>query len=152
MGRKLGGSYPFFGEEGAGSPSNTVARGRGLPPYQVASRSIQPFGRNGYGPKIGGLCPFGGGGAGSPSNTMWPGPMPTCMPSFILIRQTVWPQYTNVSDRQTDRQDRQRSDSIGEPFYKRSPKKQFNYNCFKYYIVIVNISVLYCPSLESCIS
>ena len=32
---------------------------------------MQPFGRNGYGPKIGGgLCPFGGGGAGSPSNTM----------------------------------------------------------------------------------
>ena len=31
------------------------------------------------------------------------------MPSFILIHPTVWPQYTNV----TDRQDRQRSDSIG---------------------------------------
>jgi len=31
------------------------------------------------------------------------------MPRFILIRPTVWPQYTNV----TDRQDRQRSDSIG---------------------------------------
>jgi len=30
------------------------------------------------------------------------------MPSFILIRPTVWPQYTNV----TDRQDRQ-TDSIG---------------------------------------
>ena len=27
------------------------------------------------------------------------------MPSFILIRPTVWPQYTNV----TDRTDRQRS-------------------------------------------
>ena len=52
------------------------------------------------------------------SNTMWPGPRPTCMPSFILIHPTVWPQYTNVTDRQTDRtgrQDRrgQRSDSIG---------------------------------------
>jgi len=40
------------------------------------------------------------------------------MPSFILIRPTVWPQNTNVTDR-TDRQyrqigqDRQRSDSIG---------------------------------------
>jgi len=31
------------------------------------------------------------------------------MPSFILIRPTVWPQYTNV----TDRTDRQRTDSIG---------------------------------------
>jgi len=31
------------------------------------------------------------------------------MPSFIF-RPTVWPQYTNVTDRQTDRQ---RSDIIG---------------------------------------
>ena len=50
----------------------------------------------------GGLCPFAGGGAGSPSNTTWPGPRPTCVPSFILICQTVSPQYTNVTDR-TDR-------------------------------------------------
>ena len=40
---------------------------------------------------------------------MWPGPRHTCMPSFILIRPTVWPQCTNV----TDRTDRQRTDSIG---------------------------------------
>jgi len=33
--------------------------GRGLPPYQVASRSIQPFGRNRHGPKIGGCAPLG---------------------------------------------------------------------------------------------
>jgi len=67
------------------------------------------------GRKFGGLCPFGGEGAGSPLNTMWPGPRLTCMPSFILIRPTVWPECTNVTDRQ-DRQDRtarQRSDSIG---------------------------------------
>jgi len=43
-----------------------------------------------------------GGVAGSLSNTMWPGPRPTCMPSFILIHPTNWPQYTNVIDR-TDR-------------------------------------------------
>jgi len=48
-------------------------------------------------------------GAGSPSNTMWPELRPTCVPSFILTRPTVWPQYTNVTDRtgqdrQTDRQ------------------------------------------------
>jgi len=45
-----------------------------------------------------------------PSNTMWPGPSPTYIPSFILIHPTVWPQYTNVTDRtdrHTDRQDRQ---------------------------------------------
>ena len=54
--------------------------------------------------------PLYGRGGGSPSNT---GPRPTCTPSFILIRPTVWPQYTNVTDR-TDRQTyRQRSDSIG---------------------------------------
>jgi len=33
----------------------------------------------------------------------------TSVPSFILIHPTVWPQYTNVTDRQTG----QRSDSIG---------------------------------------
>jgi len=49
-------------------------------------------------------CLSGGGQHGSPPNTMWPGPRPTCMPSFILIRPTVWPQCTNVTDRQTDRQ------------------------------------------------
>jgi len=46
----------------------------------------------------------------------WPGSRLNCVPSFILIHPTVWPQYTNVTDRTdtTDRQtDRQRSDSIG---------------------------------------
>jgi len=45
--------------------------------------------------------PFFGGGAGSQSNRMWPGTRPICMPSFILIRPTVWPQQTNVTDRRT---------------------------------------------------
>jgi len=39
-----------------------------------------------------------------PSNTMWPGPRSTSVPSGILIHPTVWPEYTNVTDR-TDRQD-----------------------------------------------
>jgi len=34
--------------------------GRGLPPYQVVCWSIQPFGCNRHGLKIGGLCPFWG--------------------------------------------------------------------------------------------
>jgi len=99
------GFCPLLGE-GAGSPSNTKSPGlgRGLPPYQMASQSIQPFGHNRYGPKIGG-CALWGGGAGSLYNKLWPGPRLACMPSFILIHPTVWPQYTNVSDR-TDRQDR----------------------------------------------
>jgi len=45
------------------------------------------------------------GGAGSPSKTVWPGPRPTLVPSFIMIRPTICPQYTNVADR-TDRRDR----------------------------------------------
>ena len=32
---------------------------------------------------------------------------------FCLICPTIWPQYTNVTDRQTGQADRQRSDSIG---------------------------------------
>jgi len=38
------------------------------------------------------------------------GVSPCTMPSFILIHPTVWPQYTNVTDRQTGQQ---WSDSIG---------------------------------------
>jgi len=128
--KKWGAPPPFLG--GERGPHLTQSRlGRSLTPYQVTSWSMQPFGRNGYGPKIGcWLCPFEGEGAGSPSNTMWPGPRHTCLPSFILIRQTVWPQYTNVTDRQTgqDRQtERRQTDSIGRTVYKRSPKNG-NYN------------------------
>jgi len=56
---------------------------------------------------------------GSPSNTMSPGPRPTSIPSGILIHPAVRPQYTNVTDKQTDRtgqtdrQTGQQSDSIG---------------------------------------
>ena len=80
--------------------------GQGLAPYRVAPRSTQPFVHKRHGPKIGGgAVPLWGRGAGSPSNTMWPGPRPTSptsVPSFILMHPTVWPQYTNVTDRQTD--------------------------------------------------
>jgi len=41
-----------------------------------------------------GLSPFGVGGAGTPSNTMWPRPMPTSVPSGILIHPAVWPRQT----------------------------------------------------------
>ena len=83
---------------------------------------MQPFGHNTHGPKIGGSVPFWGEGAETTSNTMWRGPRPTCMPSFILIRQTVWPQCNNVTDRQTDRQTDNGLIAYGKPFYKRSPK------------------------------
>ena len=74
--------------------------------------------------KLGGLCPFGaaGRGAGSPSNTMCLGPRPTCTLSFILTHPTVWPQCTNV----TDRQHRQRTDSIGRAVLQTVTQLTFN--------------------------
>ena len=96
MGRKVGVLCPFLGR--AGSPSNTMKPGP-RPTSVPSGILIQPFGHNRHGPKIGGCAPFGG--AGSPSSTMWPGPRPTSTPSFILIHPTVWPQYTNVTDRTT---------------------------------------------------
>ena len=45
--------------------------GRCLPLYQVASWSIQPFGHNRHGQKIGGLCPLSGDGELGPHLTQW---------------------------------------------------------------------------------
>jgi len=66
------------------------------------------------GPKSGGCCaPFcGRREAGSRSNTMPHGPRATSVPSGIFIHPTVWPQYTNVTDRQAE-QTGKRSHSIG---------------------------------------
>jgi len=56
MGRKLG-LCLFLGKLGPHLTQCGLVRG--LPPYQVASGSIQPFGHNRHGPKIGGgLCPL----------------------------------------------------------------------------------------------
>jgi len=66
-GQKIGWGwvFPFWG------PNRTQSRlGRGLPPYEVASYSIRPFGFYKNGPKIGGSVPFLGRVAGSPPNTM----------------------------------------------------------------------------------
>ena len=55
---KIGGCAHFEGR-GAGSLFNTMwpgPVGRGLPPYQVASWSIQPFGHNRHGPKSAGAA------------------------------------------------------------------------------------------------
>ena len=57
------------------------------------------------------LCPFPWE-AGSPSDIMLPRPRSTSVPSGILIHPTIWPQYTNVTDRQTGLAG-QRSCSIG---------------------------------------
>ena len=67
--------------------------GRGLLPYQAASSSIQPFGHNRHGPKIGWSgCAFFLGVAGPTSNTISRRPRPTSVPSVILIHAAVWPQ------------------------------------------------------------
>jgi len=69
-GPKRGGLLcPFLGGE-LGPRLTQCDLRRGLLPYQVASSSIQPFGHNRHGPKIGELCPFRGRGAESQSNTM----------------------------------------------------------------------------------
>jgi len=53
IGRKVGGySAPFRG--GSCVPIKKCRLGRGLPPYQVVSWSIQMIGHNIHGPKIGG--------------------------------------------------------------------------------------------------
>jgi len=44
-------------------------------------------------------APFWGVSPGHTSNTVWSGPKPTTMPTFILIDPTICPQYTNVTDR-----------------------------------------------------
>jgi len=108
---------PFWGG-GAGSPSNTTSPGPGPSSIPCDIDPCSYLATTDMGRKLGAVRLWGG--AGSPSKAMWPGPRHTCVPSFILIRPTVWPQYTNV----TDMTDRQRNGPIayGEPFYKRSPK------------------------------
>jgi len=76
------------------------------------------------GRKLGAVSLWGGE-AWYPSNKMWPGTRPTCVPSFILIRPTVLPQYTNITDRtdKQDRTDRQQTDSIGRTVLQTVPQK-----------------------------
>jgi len=60
MGWKVGGCCaPFLDEELGVHLTRCCCLGRGLSPCQVASWSIQPFGHNRHGPKIGGCAPFG---------------------------------------------------------------------------------------------
>ena len=112
-----------FGEGELGPHLTPSRLDPGLPLYQVASQSMQPFGHNRYGPKIGGCAPLGRG-AVSSSDTVWPRPGPICVPSFIFIHPTAWLQYTDVTDR-TDRQDKQRSDSIGRTVLQTVAQKRF---------------------------
>jgi len=90
------------------------------------------------GRKLGEQCPFAGGGAGSPSNTMWTGSRPSCMPTFILIHLTVWPQCTKVTDRQTDKQTA--VDRIGRSVLQIVAQKRFAL-CYRTAVLSVCLSV-----------
>jgi len=63
-----------------------------LLPSCTPSPSIQSFGHNRHGPKVGGSGPFLRGRAGSLSNTLSLGPRPTYVPCGILIHPAIWPQ------------------------------------------------------------
>ena len=86
MGRKLAAVVPLFRGR-TGSHLTQRGLGQGLPPYQMASLSIQPFGHNyRHGSKMGAVPPFWGGGLGPHLTQCDPaGPRP----SFILIQPTV---------------------------------------------------------------
>jgi len=53
-----------------------------------------------------GCCALCVGGELGPHLTLSPGPMPTFVPSGILIHSVIWPQYTNVTDRQIGQRSR----------------------------------------------
>jgi len=103
-GPNIGGGCAPLGE--LGPHLTQYALGQSLPPYQVASWSIQPFGYNRHGPKIRGCAPFLGA-AWSPSNTLWPGPLlPRGLPLCQVSTWSVQPfGGTNITDSQ-DRTDR----------------------------------------------
>jgi len=108
MGQKLGAFPPFCGGRPgrAGFSSNTKSPGPrpiSVPSGILIHPAVWPqrlWAENG-----GGVPSFLGWGELGPHLTQ-------C--GFIVIRPTVWPQYTKVTDRTgQDRQDRQRSDRIG---------------------------------------
>ena len=97
-----------------------------------------------------------GSSAGSQSNTMWPGPRPTGMPSFILIHPTIWPQYTSITDRQTGQTDRQRFDSIrrtdfGRPFAKRFALCCKTFVSLSVCLSVLSVTLVYCGKTVGCI-
>jgi len=93
MGQKWGGCAPL-GEGELGPRLTQCGQARSLPTYRVASWILYPSSHlttTDVGRKLGGCASMGKGELG-PHLTMWPRPRPTCMPSFISIHPTVWPQ------------------------------------------------------------
>ena len=98
MGEKTAGLLcPFRGQLGPRLIQCGLCRG--LLPYQVACSSIQPFGHNRHGPKIGWCgCAFFLEVAASQSNTKSPEPRPTSIPSGMLIPVAIWPQQIRAKN------------------------------------------------------
>ena len=100
MGRKSEDSVPFWLGRGAGFPQCRL--GRGLRTfYQVASWPIESFGHNIWAENLGGLSSLEEGdlGVGCHLTQCGQDRGRTCIPCFIWIRRTVWPQYTSSTDR-----------------------------------------------------
>jgi len=113
MGLKLGAVHIPFWRGGVGFPSNTKSLGprpTSIPSGILIHAAIWPqqtWAENG-----GALSPFWGEELGRHLTQCGHGLRPTCMPSFIL--RSVHPfGHIDQRHRQTDRQNRQRSNSIG---------------------------------------
>jgi len=90
-GPETGGCALFRGT--AGSPSNNVAWAEAFLHTKWHLDPSSHLATTDMGRKL------GGGELGPHLTQCGRGPRPTCMPSFILIHPTVWPQYINVTDR-----------------------------------------------------
>jgi len=140
---KTGGLCPLLKGE-LGPHLTQCGLGQGLPPYQVASLFTSHLATNDMGQKLGAMALWGRG-AAFLFDTMCQGPRPTSVPSFILIHATVWPQYTNVTDRQC-------SDSIGRTVLQTITQKMFLLECGPMPNVmsaLPNIGGALCSTLQS---
>ena len=106
------GALPPFGGGGAGYLSDTMwpgPRPTCMPSFMLI---IQPFGHNRYGPKIGGSGaphPFGGGELGPHLTQCSQG---QGLPACEVSSRSIQPFGHNIPTSQTDRTDRQQSDSV----------------------------------------
>jgi len=98
-GLKSGGPLCPFLRGGTGPYLTQCLLGQGLPPYQVASWSIQPFGHNWLGRKVGAaICPFPWR-SWSLSKTMWLG---RGLPAYQVVSWSIQRLATiNLCYRQT---------------------------------------------------
>jgi len=111
-GPKRGDCAPF--RSGAGSPSNTMARAEAYLRTKWHLNPCSRFATTDMGGKLG-TVPLWVGELG-PRLTQCGQGLPPCQVSS-WIHPTIWPQYTNVTDRQDNG-----AIAYGEPFYEQLPK------------------------------